>query len=298
MSTHRINWVLLLLLTTMWGSAFMLTKIAVSAYPPKLIVCGRLVIAAIFLCGLLVLQKHSLPKSLQFWSFVLIIALLGNIIPFWLISWGQQTVDSGLAGILMAMVPLVTLVTAHFVLPGEKLNTHRIGGFILGFSGVVILTGPSVLMGLHGENAEILAMLAILGGAAGYGIASVIARLHGEFHPIISATGMSLMASLVMLPIVFSDKQLLSSIVFDNTATYAVIGLGVFCTAVPTIIYFRLITSAGPHFVSFLNYLIPLWAVVLGVSLLGEQITLLDVIALLVIFSGITFARREDRPSR
>ena len=133
------DWVLLLALTVMWGSAFALTKAAVSELAPATVVTARLAVGA----GLLLLWwwvgvRHW-PRDRRLWLFFVMIALFGNIIPFNLIAWGQLHIDSGLAGLLMAIMPLFTLLLAHIAIPGERLTAARTGGFIVGLVGVAVL---------------------------------------------------------------------------------------------------------------------------------------------------------------
>lgn len=295
MHVTRTDWVLLVALTIMWGSAFAFTKVAVGALSPAAVVLGRLVIAAILLSVVVVVQRREFPRSLRLWLFLISIALLGNVVPFYLIAWGQQSVDSGLAGILMSIMPLVVLLLAHFLVEGERLNIHRVAGFVLGFSGVVVLTGPSVLLSLQGVSSQLVPMLAVLGGAVCYGVSAILSRLRPRSDPIESAAITIVVAAIASVPLVPPNEVMWSGWTGHMAALSAVVGLGVFSTALPAIVYFRLISSAGPHFVSFLNYLIPLWAVALGALLLGERPTLRDLAALVIILSGIAIARRETQ---
>ena len=129
------HWLLLLALVAMWGSAFMMTGVAVRGFTPATLVAIRLVIAAALLGGLVLLSGRRFPRSRQFWLFSLAISLAGNCLPFWLISFGQQRIDSGLAGILMGIMPLTTMVLAHFFVRGERLNGTKAGGSCSASSG-------------------------------------------------------------------------------------------------------------------------------------------------------------------
>jgi drug/metabolite transporter (DMT)-like permease len=289
------DWGLLIALTVMWGSAFALTKVAVGVLSPSVIVAARLAIAAPLLLGLFLLQRRPLPRSPRLWIYFVLIAILGNVLPFWLISWGQRGIDSGLAGILMSIMPLVVIVLSHFTIPGERMNRYRIVGFLLGFSGVVVLTGPSAVLGIRGEASEILAMLAVLGGAVCYGVSAILSRLRPGSSALEAAAATILLAALLALPPVVPLLDALPGADSAHAAWLAVLGLGVFSTALPAIVYFRLIETAGPHFVSFLNYLIPLWAVALGAVLLDERPGLGDLAALAIILTGIAVASRERR---
>ena len=108
------HWLLLFALVAMWGSAFMMTGIAVRGFSPAALVAIRLVIAAALLGGMVLASGRRFPASRRFWLFGLAISLAGNCVPFWLISFGLQRIDSSLAGILMGVMPLTTMVLAHF----------------------------------------------------------------------------------------------------------------------------------------------------------------------------------------
>ena len=135
MSTQRTlnDWLLLFALVAMWGSSFMFNGIAVSSLPPLTIVAGRVGIAAIVLIVFVYASGRRLPALDRHWWPFVVVALIGNAIPFYLITWGQQVVESALAGILMAFMPLATIVLAHFLVAGEHMTRQRALGFAGGF---------------------------------------------------------------------------------------------------------------------------------------------------------------------
>jgi len=295
---------MLLALTAMWGSSFLFTKIAVGALAFQHIVTARLSLAALILLALAVSLGRRRPRGARTWLFFALIAVVGNLLPFSLITWGQRGIDSGLAGILMAVMPLATLVLAHLFVPGERLTPPRIGGFLLGFAGVVVLIGPEALHVALGEEAHLLPMLAVLGGALCYGVASILARLRPAGDALSTAAAVTLLAALLSLP-----ASLLQGVPAPLAlprglapldpgllpALGAVLFLGVFATATAMLVYFRLIQSAGPGFTSQLNYLIPLWAVAVGVLFLGEHPLLDHFYGLGLILSGLLVARWRGR---
>ncbi len=283
---------MLIALTAMWGSAFAFTKIAVEVLPAETIVTARLGIASLILLPLTLLLQRRLPRGLRLWLFLLLIALSGNLLPFLLITWGQRFVDSALAGILMAVMPLGTLGLAHFFVPGERLTPHRVGGFLLGFAGVVALIGPDALLAMGGERGPLLPMLAILGGAFCYAVSAILARLRPRGDAISTAAAVTLLAALLSAPLSVGRLGGLSPSL-PPAVLGALLLLGVLSTALAMIVYFRLIQSAGPPFVSQLNYLIPLWAVANGVLFFGETPTLAQLCGLGLILGGILVARRE-----
>jgi len=288
-----LDWLLLLALVAMWGTAFTWTKIAVDEIPPTVVVGTRLVIGAVFLVSVLVLLRRGIGGSRRHWLFYVLIGVIGNAVPFLLISWGQQAIDSGQAGILMAAMPLFTLVFAHYLLPDESLSAGRIAGFLLGFAGIVVLMGPDALLHLAQIDSTSLAKLAVLGGAACYAVAVVLARLRPRGDATGTAAATTLVGAVLLLPwLPWGADAADSALQAPAQAWLAVVLLGVFSTAVAAVVYFRLIESAGAGFVAQLNYLVPLWAVLVGVLFLGEQPEATQGLALLLIFCGLFVAQR------
>ena len=289
------DWLRLLVLTVMWGSSFLFTKIAVTALPMATIVSARLGIGALVLLPLMFGLSRRIPRGKRLWLYFVFIALVGNLLPFSLITWGQRFIDSGLAGILMAVMPLATLALAHLFVPGERLTRHRVGGFLLGFIGVVVLIGPEALLAIGGDHGPLLPMLAVLGGALCYGVSAILARLRPASDAVSTAAVVTALAALMSLPAGI-DAGAINVATLSTSVIGAVLFLGLLSTALSLIIYFRLIQSAGPAFTAQLNYLIPLWAVGIGVLFLGEQPTLAHLGGLALILGGILLSRRERQP--
>lgn len=195
------DWMLLLALVAMWGSSFMFNRIAVASLPPWTVVAGRIGIAALVLTAIVYALGRRLPPPGRAWLPFAVIALIGNAIPFYLITWGQQVVESALAGILMAVMPLATIVLAHFLIAGEHLTRQRAAGFALGFGGIVLLMGPAALAGIGGEAVRIISQLAVLGGALCYALQSVLTRLIVKGDVMVAAAGTLLLASVAVIPV-------------------------------------------------------------------------------------------------
>jgi len=289
------DWLSLLALTGMWGSSFLFTKIAVSALPMETVVSARLGIGALVLLPLMLGLSRPLPRGGRLWLYFVLIALVGNLLPFSLITWGQRFIDSGLAGILMAVMPLATLALAHLFVPGERMTRYRIGGFLLGFCGVVVLIGPEALLAIGGDHGPLLPMLAVLGGALCYGVSAILARLRPASDAVSTAAVVTGLAALMSLPASY-NLGVINVAALSASVAGAVLFLGLLSTALSLVIYFRLIQSAGPAFTSQLNYLIPVWAVGIGVLFLNEQPTVAHLGGLGLILGGILLSRREGQP--
>ena len=293
MTAHRsmLDWTLLAALVAMWGSSFMFIKLGVATVPTSTLVAARLILGALILLAVVYLRGARLPPFGKVWGYYTILALLGNCIPFTSITWGQQHTDSALAGILMAVMPLATMVLAHFFVKGEHMTRNRVIGFILGFAGIVVLMGPSAFDRVAGQSLATLSQLAILLGALCYAGNSVLTRILARGDDVlVASTAMLLIASLIALPVaLYVDKpwQIQSS----ATSLWAILWLGVGPTAIATVVYFKLIALAGPTFMSLVNYMSPAVAVFLGVALLDEKPGLHAYIALGLILLGIAVSQ-------
>ena len=290
------DWAMLLALVAFWGSNFMFVKLGVSAVPPATLVAARLLLGALVLVAAVRALGHTFPPFGRGWLPYLVIALVGNCLPFWFISWGQQHIDSALAGILMAVMPLVTLMLAHRFVPGERMTAYRLAGFLFGFVGIVLLMGPAALSGLGGAPLEVFGQLAVLCGAVCYSANTVIARVNLRGNLLVASAAIVTIAALVSVPIALAvDRPWQLRPDWASVAVIAWIGVGP--TAVSTIIYFALIRSAGPTFMSLVNYLVPCVALGTGVALLHEAPGAHAYVGLVLILGGIGVSqvrRRSD----
>jgi drug/metabolite transporter (DMT)-like permease len=284
------NWGLLLSLVAMWGSAFMFMKIAVATVAPATLVASRLILAALILYCVMRARGLALPPPGPRWLAFTALAILGNCLPFYLIAWGQQTIDSALAGILISVMPLATLVLAHFFVAGEQLSARRALGFAIGFAGIVVLMGPAALMGLGGAPTVALAQAAVLTGALCYAGNSVLARRTIASDFLVASTAVMIVASVLMTPIALIIDHPWSAPSAGSVAAIAWLGVGP--TALATILYFRLIAAAGPSFMANVNYLSPVVALLAGTLLMGERPGPTAVAGLMLILFGIALSRR------
>lgn len=273
----------------------MFNKLALASFAPLTIVATRLTLGTVTMLVIMRGMRLRLPPPGRIWLSYAVLGVIGNCVPFFFITWGQQVVPSAVAGILISMMPLATLVLAHFAVPGERMTLYRAMGFALGFGGMVCLFEPAALASLGGADVQALAQLAILGAALCYATNSVLARLLIKEQFIVAATGTLLVSSVIALPFaLLHDQPWLNSP--HASASGALVWLGVGPTAVATICYYRLISSAGPTFMSLVNYLSPAVAVFLGVSLLGEKPAASAYAGLVLILSGIAVSQRR-RPA-
>ncbi len=295
MSARPIShWLLLVVIVALWGSAFGITELAIEAFTPIALVTGRMILAAALLTLVVLLRGQRFPMTARFWAFSLAMAIAGNCLPFWLISAAQQQIDSGLAGILMSIMPLTTLLLAHFFVQGEMLSGGRLLGFFLGFTGIVILIGPEAFLELKGQGTAFWAQLGCLFAAFCYAANAIIARHRPAFDPVVAAAGTMIVGAVIMVPIGVWDlpAQTMNA---SSKSLIAAIALAVLASAVAPVVFLKLISAAGPSFVAFINYLIPLWAVAIGILLLGEAPRWTALAALALILCGLALSEIEGQ---
>jgi len=298
-----VEWALLLSLVVLWGSSFLLVRVSLDAFTPVAVTAGRLLIGAGVLVLVLLVMGRRPPWTLRAWWFFLVMALVGNALPFFLIAWGQREIPSGLTGILMAVMPLITLLLAHFLVAGERLTPRRLAGFALGFLGVLVLTGPEARAALVGREASFVAQLAVLGAAVCYGVAAIIARRGPVLHPFVTAGAVLSIAGIVVGGFLLAaglreGESAAAHSHIGLAPAISLLALGALSTALATVVYFSLVARAGPTFLSLINYLIPVWAVVLGALALGERLPTRAFAALGLILAGVVLARWQFRARR
>jgi len=274
-----------MVLVALWGSSFLFTALAVDTVDPVSVVFYRLALGAVVLSLVVYARGETFPRNLRIWGGFLLMAIAGNSLPFFLISWGQQTIDSGVAGMIMAIMPLMTMVFAHYFVEGETLNRYKIIGFSLGITGVTLLLGPV----FNGGGQALLSGLAIFTAATCYAVNAILIKRLPRFSPMVGACGVLIMASLVLLPFWLLLAPANDSISDDSML--AVIWLGIGPTGIATIVLFSVIDRAGPTFLSTINYLVPVVAFFCGAWLLHEPVSWHHFVALGTILSGIAITR-------
>ena len=238
MSVNKRSYQLLGLLVIVWGSSFLLIDRSLLFFSPEQVVGYRLVIGAITMLVIAFYYGKPLPRTITPWSHFFIYAVIGNMLPYLLIASGQLTITSGMAGLLMAFMPLVTLILAHIFLPNDKLNRFKILGFVIGISGVLFILGPSINNG----NNTFSGILLVLGAACAYAINTIIASRLPPYDPIVSSAAVLLVASLLSFCIWpgfffinLSSVPLISGI--------SLILLGALPTGIAALLYFSIINS-------------------------------------------------------
>ncbi len=288
-----LQWTLLLTLGMIWGASFLGVEKALESFGPITIAAMRIALAAIILTGASFAMGIGPPKDRRIWLFAFGMGLFSNAIPFTLLSWGQQYVTSGFAGITMAVVPLLVLPLSHFLIPGMRLTPIKAVGFGIGFIGVVVLIGPARILQSGGGDIENIARIACVVASMCYAIGAVLTRLAPKGEAMAFSAAALLMGSLIALPIALTVEGLPTAPTMPALA--GMLYLGIFPTALATIMLVFIVKTAGPPFLSLVNYQVPIWAVIIGMVVLNEDLPSSFIWALGLILAGLAVAQIKPR---
>lgn len=262
-----LEWGMLLVLAALWGGSFLFNGMAVRELPTLTIVALRVGLAALILWAVVIALRRPLPREVHIWLAFLGMGFLNNVIPFCLIVWGQHSITSGLASILNATTPLWTVAVAGGFLRDEPLTKQKLAGLVIGFAGVIVMIGPDAVVAQ-----DRLATLACLGAALSYAFASVFGRRFRRFgvDPVVVATGQVTAAFFILAPfaLIFHGPWLMP----QNITIGAILGLAVFSTALAYMLFFTVLARSGATNISLVTFLVPVFAIVLGVIVLDEPV--------------------------
>lgn len=266
------GWLLIGILSILWGGAFFLIEVGLRSYPPITLVFMRLALAVPPMWIAMRLMGERLPTEPRIWGLLAIVGALNCALPFILFFWGQQYLDSGYASILNATTPLWGVITAHFLTSDEKATPARIIGVLIGMAGIVVMVGPEAMKGLSNN---LLAQLACIVSTIFYSFAAIYGRRlsQTELTPMAVATGQTMMAALMMVPIVAVMDQPWTMAAPRLDSTLAGVTLAIFSTALAYTLYFRLIDRSGASNAQLVAFLMPILAVILGIAFLGESLS-------------------------
>lgn len=292
------GWALIAILSILWGGAFFLIEIGLRSFPPLTLVFARLALAVPPMWLAMRLMGERLPTGTRIWALLTVVGALNCALPFALFFWGQQYLDSGYASILNATTPLWGVITAHFLTSDERATPARIGGVLVGMAGIVVMVGPEAMKGL---SDNLLAQIACLVSTVFYSFAAIYGRRlsQTELTPMAVATGQTITAALLMLPLVLLIDQPWVLATPSVESALAATTLALFSTALAYTLYFRLIDRSGASNAQLVAFLMPILAVILGIMFLGEslssgQISGAALIAIgLVILDGRLFRRAQ-----
>lgn len=292
-SMGALEWALVVILSILWGGSFFFVEVAVSALAPLTVVALRVGLAALALNLLVLTMGQKLPRQRSLWLAFFTMGLLNNMVPFTLIAWSQTHVSSGLASILNATTPFFTVLAAHYLTRDEKITQTRLWGVALGFAGVVVMIGVGALAGF---GTDTMAQLAVLIAAIAYACAGIFGRRFRQLgsSPLVTATGQVTASAIVLIPLAAATDQPWRLPTPDVHVWGAVIGVALLSTALAYILYFRVLATAGATNLLLVTFLIPVSAILLGTTVLGEQLEPGHLAGMALIGSGL--AAIDGRP--
>jgi drug/metabolite transporter (DMT)-like permease len=282
------HWLMICFLSLAWGLAFYLIAVGLESFSPLTVVNIRLAVGALTLYIIMHWQGYSLPRSVLWWRRFCLLAITGNLIPFSMISWAETRISSAQAGLLMALMPISTVVLAHFFVHNDTLTPRRLVGIALGFLGVMVLIGGDALAGIGGK--ALTAQLAVLVATLAYASNAVYTKSIPSINTLVVATGSLIVGTLILLPftLMIEQPQIYTA---SARSLLATLTLGVLSTGLATWVYFRVISDCGPTFLSIINYIIPAIAFAAGVLFLDETAAPSQFLGLIVILLGIALTQ-------
>ena len=285
---------MLLALAAIWGASFLFIKVAVRELTPATLIVGRLGLAALTLALIAPAAAGAREISRQVrehWVWLVVVALVNTAIPFWLLSWGETRIDSGLASILQASVPIFNALIAFVAFREVRVTGSRLVGVAVGFVGVALLVGAQ-------PEGKVLGALAVVGMAFCYGLSGLLTgRYLKTAQPLVVALASTTVATLVWLPV--GVAQAPSETPGWKTIA-SVVALGIPGTALAYLLFFALINGAGAAYTSLVTYLIPPIALAYGAIFLGERFGAAAFGGLALILAGVALGTDavKLRPAR
>ena len=278
------DWILVILLGLFWGSSFFFVEMLLKYLSPFMIVYLRVSIASIFLIVFIIIRGTKFKLSLKNLFNLFIMSLLNNIFPFLLITFGQQTTTGGLASILNANTSFIGILLASLFLPLERLNFYRLIGVSIGVLGVIIAIGYQNIIQLNHDD---LGKYLILIATISYGFAGVWGKLKLQnFTPIIAATGMLTMSTIILTPYAFTmhleEIYSLNFFILKYAFVFAII-----CSVFAYFLYFKILESAGAGNLLICTIIIPPSSIFLNAFILNQMITFNECVGLIIIILGL-----------
>jgi drug/metabolite transporter (DMT)-like permease len=290
-ASTRTDWILFILLGFFWGSSYLFIKIGVDAgLPPFMLITLRLFIGFLLLATVVTIAREPLPRDPKTYGHLFVMGAINIAIPFSLITWAELTVDSALAAILTAPVPLFVILIAAVFLRDERITVNRLAGLVVGFVGVAILVGfdPAAVAGgdLAGE-------IALVGATLSYACGAVYARrnVHG-LRPMIPAV-FQVFFGLVIVSTLMLVFERPFEVTITPEAWFAVVWLGLLGSGLAYLLFFRTLGRWGATRTSMVAYLLPVFGIALGAIVLNEPIDIRLIIGTALVIGGIALVNSK-----
>ena len=281
------SWLMVATLAFVWGGTFLVTEVALTGMTPFWLAASRIGFATVVMFAIWGIRGFKLFDATTTqgqWLTLTFIGAFSSAVPFALLAWGQQFVTSGFAGVSMASTALIVLPLAHFLVPGEQITWRRVLGFVIGFCGVAVLIGGQAFDST-GRSLETAGRLACVSAAACYATSSILLRRLPSVDAIGLATLLLLIGAVVSVPLALVADGVPE--IPEGKILLVLAFLGLVPTAAANFLRVLVVRSAGPVFMSLVNYQVPVWSVVLGAALLSEPLPLSLLYAMVLILLGL-----------
>ena len=280
---------ILTLLALIWGASFMLIKIADRELTPATLILGRLGSAALLLAAIAMVRlgpRETLMQIRRAWIWLVVVGIVNTAVPFWLLSWGETRIDSGLASIIQGAVPIFNALLAFAFFREERVGGLRFVGLVIGFVGVALLVSAQ-------PNGKLLGALAVVAMALCYAIGTLIAgRYLRGTPPLVVALASCAVSTIAVLPAGVIQAP---AGMWHGETIMAILVLGFVGTAIAYLLFFALIQRAGANYATLVTYLVPPIALAYGAIFLGESFGTTAFVALALILAGVALATGSVR---
>ena len=285
---------LLVILSAIWGSAFIAIKISLETLNPISVASLRLIVASICLLIFFYYKNYKLNFTKENIYILIGVGIIGNFIPFFLISWAEQYIQSNIAGLLMSIGPIITLVLAHFFTKDDKFTLIKFFSVIVGFVGALFIIDVQALFSLSSDSQiSFIAKIAVILAALGYMISNIMAYNKLEkINTLTITTFATLFGAITSIPFMIYFEYYSPSTI-SYSSTLSIIYLGVFPTAIAFQFRYYITKKSGPIFLSYVAYLIPAFAVLWGYIILGEKVNPTSLIGILLVLIGVYIGQKK-----
>jgi len=281
----RWVWIAFVVLGLLWGSSYLWIKIGLESLPPLTLIAGRLTCGFLFLAVVVAVARQELPRSRRQYGHLLVMSIVNIVVPFILISYGERSIDSALASILNATVPLTVIVLAPLILPDEGVTLAKVGGLAVGFVGVIVLVAPGLMSGVGGN---VTGELMMIGSSISYGIGNVYVRRHVRgLRPMIPALFQVGFAAAIIVPLALLVDDPFTRVHPAPEAFVAIAWLGFLGSGFAYLCYFTIMAHWGATRTSTVSYLLPVVGIIGGGLVLGDPITPGRIAGTLLVIAGI-----------
>ena len=284
---NTLVFILLFLLGLIWGSSFLFIKYTIFSLKPLTAVLLRMVVAALCLFIYLKIKNIILPLEKKDIINYFAIAVFGNVLPFFLVSWAEISISTNVTGIIMGLMPITTVFLVYFFVKEEKINIYTFLGIFLGFCGLFFLLDI-----IANKNISFLPQIAVIISTISFALGTIYTRKIPNFNPLYILTGSTYLACLILIPLVFFFDDPLN-ISATNQSIFFVIVLGILNTAIGGLIFFKLIKLSGAAFTSTVNFITPFIAVMWGYIFLNESLNANQILGFIFILTGIYIVKKS-----